>query len=157
MTLDEKTEQEYNKFEDRQPRLAQAFQQMKKGFGEIIRDPRLYEGLAYDALGLLNYAAYLAGPEAGLFAEIVLDPVVGGLQVNRIQEMYGDDLNQLETRIFQAIGFIEEAFPLALDWIPTMTLTNLYVHKRDNIREVRQAYRDKKNLQYQQPLAPALV
>jgi hypothetical protein len=138
--LENTIKKEHRRFMDNHPKIGMAVEAMRQEAGQAVRDPRLYQGLAMDALGYANYFAYLLGPQAGLFAEAVLDPVFGGLQVKAIEDMYKNDLNTLERRVLQTVGFLEEALP-GTDIIPTMTMTNLYVHGKRALQRYRELKR----------------
>jgi len=127
---------EFRRFLDKHPNIRMAFDAVRQEALEAGRDPRLYQGLAMDALGYANYFAYLLGPQAGLIAEAVLDPVFGGLQVKAIEDMYKNDLNTLERRVLQAVGFLEEALP-GTDLVPTMSIANMYVHVKKAVQRYK--------------------
>ncbi|MFH0876472.1 MAG: hypothetical protein V1859_11130 [archaeon] len=98
-----------------------------------------------------NYFAYLLGPQAGAFAELVLDPVFGGIQAATIKNYYKNDLGKLELKVLQGIGILEELLPLT-DIVPTMTLTWAYTHFKkglNNYLEQKKQYTQQEKLNVQ--------
>lgn len=78
------------------------------------KSSKLVLSIIFDLLGMLSYVI----PVFGETIDVVWAPVSGLLLVAMYKGITG--------KVAGIIGFIEEAFPLFLDFIPTFTLTWIY-------------------------------